>query len=274
MTATLRTPFNLSAHLRPTVGDQKITYVGVDHMGWMKCDGRSLSRTTYALLFNVIGTTFGAEDSSTFKLPDYRGMVPGIAGQPTFSNNANPTIYALGDKTGEQQHKLTVDEMPTHNHGTQTDLSGAPPELYNLTSTEGQHSHTYTDPGHTHNITDPGHAHSYFNEPFQHDVAVSLTTTDTADNINQTQTTSSNTTGISINTSTIGITINSNGAHAHYLANTGGSNWHNNMQPTLFGGNMFIYSGKNIQAYYPYTWVGGIPAADTTAANPGVVSIY
>ena len=155
-----------------------------------------------------------------------------------------------------------------------TILIGFSVELYNLTSTEGLHAHTYTDPGHTHNITDPGHSHSYINQPNQHEVAVSLTTTDTADNVNVNQSTSSNFTGISINTSTIGITINSNGAHAHYLSNTGGSNWHNNMQPTLFAANMFIYSGKNIQAYFPYTWVGGIPASDATTPNPNVVSIY
>ena len=94
MTATLRSPFNLSAHLRPTVGDQKMSYVGVDHMGWMLCDGRSLSRDTYGLLFGVIGTTFGSDDSSTFKLTDFRGMIPGMAGQPQYSNasnNVNPS---------------------------------------------------------------------------------------------------------------------------------------------------------------------------------------
>ena len=255
MTATLRTPFNLSAHLRPTVGDQKMTYVGVDHMGWMRCDGRSLSRDTYALLFNVIGTTFGSDDSLTFKLPDFRGMIPGMAGQPQYSNasnNVNPTTYAIGDRTGEQRHKLTVDEMPTHNHGTQTDLSGAPPELYNLTSTAGQHSHTYNDPGHTHSL------------PMS---SAALTGVGPSDDWTQGS-------GTNTGSNTVGITIDSNGAHAHYLSNTGGSNWHNNMQPTLFAGNMFIYSGKNMQAYFPYTWVGGIPASNATAPNPAVVSIY
>lgn len=42
--------------------------------GWLNCDGSVVSRTTYADLFSVIGTTFGAGDgSTTFKLPDYRG---------------------------------------------------------------------------------------------------------------------------------------------------------------------------------------------------------
>lgn len=42
--------------------------------GWLECDGAAVSRTTYATLFSVIGTTYGAGDSSTtFNLPDLRG---------------------------------------------------------------------------------------------------------------------------------------------------------------------------------------------------------
>lgn len=39
--------------------------------GWLICDGSAKSRTDYALLFDAIGTTFGAGDgSTTFNLPD------------------------------------------------------------------------------------------------------------------------------------------------------------------------------------------------------------
>ena len=42
--------------------------------GWLECDGSAVSRTTYANLFSVIGTTFGVGDASTtFNLPDLRG---------------------------------------------------------------------------------------------------------------------------------------------------------------------------------------------------------
>jgi microcystin-dependent protein len=41
--------------------------------GYLEHDGSSLSRTTYAALFAVIGTRFGFVDSSTFNLPDDRG---------------------------------------------------------------------------------------------------------------------------------------------------------------------------------------------------------
>jgi microcystin-dependent protein len=42
--------------------------------GYLECAGATVSRSTYAALFAVIGTVYGAGDgSSTFKLPDLRG---------------------------------------------------------------------------------------------------------------------------------------------------------------------------------------------------------
>lgn len=41
--------------------------------GWLKCNGAAVSRTTYAGLFAVIGTTFGAGNgSTTFNVPELR----------------------------------------------------------------------------------------------------------------------------------------------------------------------------------------------------------
>ncbi len=42
--------------------------------GWLECNGTLLSRTLFADLFAIIGTTYGAGDgANTFALPDYRG---------------------------------------------------------------------------------------------------------------------------------------------------------------------------------------------------------
>jgi len=44
--------------------------------GWLLCDGAAVSRTSYAALFAVISTTYGAGDgTTTFNLPDLRGRV-------------------------------------------------------------------------------------------------------------------------------------------------------------------------------------------------------
>jgi len=42
--------------------------------GYLECNGSALSRTVYADLFAIIGTTYGAGDgSTTFNIPDLRG---------------------------------------------------------------------------------------------------------------------------------------------------------------------------------------------------------
>jgi microcystin-dependent protein len=45
--------------------------------GYVLCNGAAISRTTYADLFGVIGTTYGAGDSSTtFNVPQLQGKLP------------------------------------------------------------------------------------------------------------------------------------------------------------------------------------------------------
>jgi microcystin-dependent protein len=41
--------------------------------GWLECDGRRLSVSTYSVLFGVIGSAFGGDEATYFYLPDMRG---------------------------------------------------------------------------------------------------------------------------------------------------------------------------------------------------------
>ncbi len=79
--------------------------------GYLIENGAAVSRTTYASLFSVIGTTYGAGDgSTTFNLPDSRGRV---------SVNLSPSdaeFNTMGEKYGEKAHTLTIAEMPSHTH--------------------------------------------------------------------------------------------------------------------------------------------------------------
>jgi len=44
--------------------------------GFLTCDGSAVSRTTYATLFQALGTTYGAGDGvTTFNLPNASGFV-------------------------------------------------------------------------------------------------------------------------------------------------------------------------------------------------------
>ncbi len=91
--------------------------------GWLKCDGSAVSRVTYAVLFNLIGTTFGVGDgSTTFNLPDSRGRaIVGAGAGPSL------TSRTVGQSGGEETHVLTPAEIPAHTHtfpGSVTDGGG------------------------------------------------------------------------------------------------------------------------------------------------------
>lgn len=65
--------------------------------GYLACDGTAVSRTTYADLFAVVSTTYGVGDgSTTFNLPDARGLVMVGAGAHGTMTRANGTAYNGG----------------------------------------------------------------------------------------------------------------------------------------------------------------------------------
>lgn len=75
--------------------------------GYLFCDGSAVSRTAYATLFAVIGTTYGAGDgSTTFNVPDLSGRVPlGVS-----------STHLLGSTGGSETVTLTESELPAHVH--------------------------------------------------------------------------------------------------------------------------------------------------------------
>jgi microcystin-dependent protein len=91
--------------------------------------GQAISRTTYAALFALVGTTHGAGDgTTTFNIPDLRGRV--VAGRDDMGGSAASRLSS------------------TYFGGTATNLGavgGA--ESNNVILT---HNHGITDPGHTH----------------------------------------------------------------------------------------------------------------------------
>ena len=65
--------------------------------GFLACDAAAVSRATYADLFAVIGTTYGAGNgSTTFNLPDARGLVMVGAGANGTLTRADASAYDGG----------------------------------------------------------------------------------------------------------------------------------------------------------------------------------
>ena len=65
--------------------------------GWLICDGSAVSRTTYAALFAVVGTTWGVGDgSTTFNVPDLRGQfLRGFDSRATSTSNDTTQISGI-----------------------------------------------------------------------------------------------------------------------------------------------------------------------------------
>jgi microcystin-dependent protein len=216
MTSRNRDFLTFTAHQKPTVGDIKMSAIQADHMGWLICDGRSLPVSDWVFLFNTIGYQFGGTGSN-FYLPNPAGTVPGVVGvyvdSNLMSNGGMP-----GDQVGEWEHQLTGPEMPAHRHKLN----------------DSGHAHTYND---AFMAIDGGQGTSvvgFATVPDSNNGFIYRNSNGGYNNTPQPILTSNATTGITMDLS-------------------GNDQYHNNVQPTTFMGNMFIYSGKVGFGAYPYT---------------------
>ncbi len=74
--------------------------------GWAFCAGQTMSISQNAALFSLLGTTFGGDGVTTFRLPDLQGRIPLGTGNG----------YIQGQKGGTENVSLTVNQMPAHTH--------------------------------------------------------------------------------------------------------------------------------------------------------------
>ncbi|MDB5167256.1 MAG: hypothetical protein JWN26_401 [Candidatus Saccharibacteria bacterium] len=105
------TPATTGSDVAVAVGTSTAGYWSSVPSGFLAENGSAVSRSTYANLFAVIGTTYGTGDgSTTFNLPDSRGRV-GVGLSPS-----DVEFNTIGEKYGEKTHTLTIAEMPSHSH--------------------------------------------------------------------------------------------------------------------------------------------------------------
>lgn len=153
---------------------------GTAPSGYLLCTGTAVSRTTYAALFAIIGTTFGAGDgSTTFNLPNYTNRMPygttvgatgGSADAIVVSHNhsassginSNDHYHNVAGSTGGQSadhsHNSTGNGAFNGGGGGQA-MGGNFNGGYPTTGTSNDHSHGFNvnsggiSANHTHAIT-------------------------------------------------------------------------------------------------------------------------
>lgn len=95
--------------------------------GWLLCDGRPVSRTTYGPLFAALGGYYGEGDGmTTFNLPNLQACY--VVGTGTGTDaSGNTTSYLLGQEAGYYQALIGQANLPNTT----------------LTVTTGDHVHNY-----------------------------------------------------------------------------------------------------------------------------------
>lgn len=201
------------------MGDYKWSAAPRDHDGWLLCNGRTVSRRDYAALFAVIGTSFGSGDGhSTFNLPDARGRVVGAVSSDIRYDDATNSYISprgMGEIVGTEWHRLEQSEMPYHTHNGYTDGAGG-------------HEHLLTPPYNLVLQDVDGSGNCWASCVLSRGFRAYWWTKSTS----------------------AGYYTTWVGDHRHYFSTNaeGGDVAHNNMQPTLFAGRLFIYGGVSTKA--------------------------
>ena len=83
------------------------------------CNGDELLIADYPLLFGNVGTSFGGNGTSNFKLPDLRSRF--VVGY----SSSTPDYNSIGKTGGEDHVTLSVSQIPEHKHAYTDDINAA-----------------------------------------------------------------------------------------------------------------------------------------------------
>jgi len=124
--------------------------------GFLECDGSAVSRTTYATLFGIVGTTYGVGDgATTFNVPDLADNVPvGKSNNKTLASTGGAnTVATTGNVAGSTANAtLSTAQLASHSH---------PGGMNNTPVNGGIHSGSGASPASTGGAgSSTGHAHN------------------------------------------------------------------------------------------------------------------
>jgi microcystin-dependent protein len=109
---------------QPFVGQVIAVGFNFAPVGWALCDGSELAISEYETLYNLLGTIFGGNGVSTFRLPD-------LCGRAALGMGQGPGLqpYIIGVPGGVESVTLTSGQFAGHTHALQaaaTTTSAAP----------------------------------------------------------------------------------------------------------------------------------------------------
>ncbi|WP_406823591.1 phage tail protein [Pedobacter sp. KACC 23697] len=95
-----------------TIGEVRMFAGTFAPMDWAICNGQTLPLNGYTALYAIIGTYYGGDGKSTFKLPDLQGRTIVGAGQ-----GPGLSVYSIGDSEGTESVPIGLPQMSAHTHG-------------------------------------------------------------------------------------------------------------------------------------------------------------
>jgi len=114
------------------------------------CDGTELLIADYPEIFSILGTTYGGDGSTNFKLPDLRSRF--VVGYDSAKNDYNN----LGKTGGLDEVTLTIEQIPSHSHQYEQFATGSA-DLSRFSTTSNNDNETNTKPNTS--ATGGGEAH-------------------------------------------------------------------------------------------------------------------
>ena len=87
--------------------------------GWAFCSGQLLQISQYTALFSLLGTIYGGDGRTNFKLPDMRGRAA-----TQFGTGPGLTPHRIGNPYGVEETQMSYAMLPSHNHIGQANYLG------------------------------------------------------------------------------------------------------------------------------------------------------
>ena len=124
--------------------------------GFLECNGQAVSRSTYATLFAIVATTYGAGNgSTTYNLPDLKDNVAlGRSNSAALASTGGANTVGSTGNVGGSTANATLSEaqLAAHTHGSGYAFKQA---LHSAgsTATPGSTGATGSGTGHDHNMS-------------------------------------------------------------------------------------------------------------------------